>query len=351
MLLRVLAATATAVASLLTLIFTGTAAAVPRILVYQSDYRPAANAVADVDISFERNDQPPGRIAISLQGGTLDLGADFGSDIGFSIAKVQTAPTSPFNGRTVTLKGYFRVENPADHLIDAAACTGQSLHEAVWMMTLQLNTLQLQLPLYVDHKTGGYGKWLITMCPKSPNVPEDQGGAQYGARIQELYFRIARVYQNGTVPALYRWSALFTPYEPGTTVLNPHGTMEARALMPVPYRLQLWRGRATAGSIRIAGTLKASHLALAGARLDVYAGTRLDRMRFAGRTTKLTKGGSYSFTRKSTGKAMYFQVVFGPFDVTRMGSFCSRPSEAALGCVSATLSEIDSTVLKVPARR
>jgi hypothetical protein len=121
--------------------------------------------------------------------------------------------------------------------------------------------------------------------------------------------------------------------------------------MPVPYRLQLWRGRATAGSIRIAGTLKASHLALAGARLDVYAGTRLDRMRFAGRTTKLTKGGSYSFTRKSTGKAMYFQVVFGPFDVTRMGSFCSRPSEAALGCVSATLSEIDSTVLRVPARR
>jgi hypothetical protein len=349
---RVLVGAATALASLVALVFACTAAAVPRILVYQSDYRPSVSAVADIGIAFEKKDPAPGRIAITLQGGTLDVAAPAGTDIGFAAAQVQTGAESPFSGRSVGLKGSLRVLNPADHLVDGAACTGQSLHDAVWDLSLAREGLGLDLTLYVDRKQPGQqGKWLITMCPKSPYVPEDQGGAPYGTDIQQLFFRIARIYRNGDVPSLYRWSALFMPYMPGTSTLNPHGTVEARALMPIPYRLLLWRGRTTVASMRIAGTLTASHLALAGARLDVYAGPRPDRLKFVGRTTRLTKRGAYSFTRKNTGKTMYFQVVFGPFDVTRMGpTFCGGPSEAPLGCVSATLSEIDSSVLRVPAK-
>jgi hypothetical protein len=346
---RILVGAATALACLF--VFAWPAGAVPRILVYQPDYRPSVSTVADIAIALEKKDPAPGKIAITLQGGTLDTGAAVGTDIGFAAAQVLTAAESPFGGRSLSLKGTLRVLNPAEHLVDGAACTGQALHDAVWDLSLVREGLGLDLTLYVDRKQPGQqGKWLITMCPKSPYVAEDQGGAAYGADIQQLFFRIARVYRNGEVPSLYRWSAVFTPYMPDTSVLNPHGSVEARALMPIPYRLLLWRSRTTAASTRIVGTLTASHLALVGARLDVYAGTRPDRLRLVGRTTKLTKKGSYSFTRKSTGKTMYFQVVFGPFDVTRMGpTFCGRPSEAALGCVSATLSEIDSTILKVPA--
>jgi len=74
-------------------------------------------------------------------------------------------------------------------------------------------------------------------------------------------------------------------------------------------------------------------------------------MRFVGRTGRLSDKGAFAFTRASTSRTTYFVVAFGPVDVTSVPGGCSGYSPVAGGCVTATLSEIDSNVVRVKAQR
>jgi hypothetical protein len=89
-------------------------------------------------------------------------------------------------------------------------------------------------------------------------------------------------------------------------------TVKTRALMPVPYQIGLTRLRAPAGSIRFAGSTHAFDFVFSGTRLAVYAGPSTDRLRFVGSAGKVTKRSFYTFTRKSSTRATYYQVAFGP---------------------------------------
>jgi hypothetical protein len=331
-----------------------TAGAVPRLIVFESSYRPAKSTSVDAALVQPPSDRPPAKIKLTLQGGDIDLSKTSAAVAGAAAVVARTAPSSSFAGATVTFSGPIMVANPVDHLLDGAACTGSGLHDAVWTLQLSAGGQSFPITLYIDRNTTSLqGRWIVALCPASPFVPEGDGGAPFGGSLQQLFLHLTGVYENGASKGIYHWWGLVTPYVAGTSSPDTNATVETRALIPVPYQLGLTRLRAAAGSVRFAGSIHAFDFVFSGTRLDVYAGTKKDRLRFVGRTGKVTKRGFYTFARKSTTRATYYQVVFGPVDVTKVPGdlFCGGHSDAPGGCVSATLSEVDSNIVRIAGPR
>ncbi len=139
-----------------------------------------------------------------------------------------------------------------------------------------------------------------------------------------------------------------TPWNTAAGPPNAAATVEARANVPVPYSNTLKRIATKKGLWIFAGKLTAAGSPFVKQRLDVYAGAKTTKMKFNGRTGQTTKKGGYSFSRKAGKTARYFQTVFGPFDVTDPATTCAAPSPAPAGCATATLSEVDSNIVKAP---
>jgi hypothetical protein len=316
--------------------------------VYESDYRPAASTSVDVALAQEKTDPAPAKIVMALQGGTVDVGKVPGTVIGAAGEVAATDATSPFGGSTVTFAGPIVAADPAAHVADGTACTGRSFHDAVWTLELTARGQSMPLTLYVDRWTDMIGsKYEVSLCLPSPYASQDQGGAPFGANLKELFLHLTGIYRNGGTAAVYHWWGFVTPYTLGTSTPDLREAVETRALTPVPFVLGLWRTSAPKGSIRLAGTLAGKYMHFGGKRLDVYAGSSPDRMRLVGRTSRLADNGTFTFTRKSSSRTTYFQVAFGPVDFTSVSGGCSGYSPVAGGCVTATLSEIDSNVVRV----
>src|SRR5260370_38785892 len=61
----------------------------------------------------------------------------------------------------------------------------------------------MPLTLYVDRFTDMIGsKYEVTLCLPSPYVPQDQGGAAFGANLRQLLLHLSGVYRNGGAPAV-----------------------------------------------------------------------------------------------------------------------------------------------------
>src|SRR5262249_55570893 len=161
------------------------------------------------------------------------------------------------------------------------------------------------------------------------------------------------LYRNSGGAGIYHWWGLVTPYVVGSSTLDTNATSETRALTPIPAAIALWREHSRRGALHLGGAISIHYFNVAGARLDVYAGTTKSNLRLLGHTSRVTKKGAYTFAHSSPRRATYYQVSFGPLDVTNIPGdlFCGGGSYAALGCVSATLSEIDSNTIRVPAKR
>ena len=343
---KMLAATALAV-----LACAAPAGAVPRLNVWESDYRPVASTTVDVELAQEKGDPAPAKIIMALQGGTIDVAKLPGTVIGAAGAVVATGNTSPFDGATATFAGQIVAADPALHVADGTACTGRSFHDAVWTLDLSARGQSMPLTLFVDRWTDMIGsKYELTTCLPSPYVSLDQGGAPFGANVRNLFLHLTGVYRNPCSAAVYHWFGFVTPYTPGTSTPDPRVAVETRAIIPVPFTLGLRQKSAPKGSIRLAGTLSGKSMHFGGRRLDVYAGTSIDRMRLVGRTSQLSNSGAFIYTTKTPSRATYYEVAFGPADVTSKPGGCGGYSPVAGGCVTATLSEIDSNVVRVKAQ-
>jgi hypothetical protein len=333
------------------------AGAVRRLLVFQSDYRQRVGATVDVALLQQKSDLPLGNITMAVQGGDFDITKKPGTTIGVGTMVARTASTSVFRGATVPFAGPLVAANPADHGDDGVACTGERIHAAVWVWSLAARGQPFVLTVFVDRNRDSLeGRWFLTICPPSPFVAESEGGAPYGGAVRQLGFSLSGMYRNPSTRGVYHWWGIVTPYPPGASTPDETWAVETRAVMPIPSQLSLARvqpARAPEGSVRLAGHMGAFYLRYKGVRFDVYAGTARNRLRFVGRSSKATAGGAFTFTRKLPARTTYYQATLGPVDVTRVPGifFCGGPSAAQGGCVSATLSEIDSNIVRVSGAR
>ena len=94
----------------------GPAATVPRLNIWESDYRPVASTSVDVELAQEKSDPAPAKIIMALQGGTIDVAKLPGTIVGAAGAVVSTGGTSAFDGGTVIFAGQIVAADPALHV-------------------------------------------------------------------------------------------------------------------------------------------------------------------------------------------------------------------------------------------
>ena len=344
-----------AVASVIALGLTGTAMALykPFLTIYEYSYKPAATPSVEIDYDQAKTEPAPAKVTIIVPADYgIDLTQAQNTTIGFVIAAVKTGENSPFAGATIQLTGPIIVGNPSDYAASAAQCTGNPVHAAVWKLNLTVASTTLVVPAYVDKPGPAGTAGTLVFCLPNPYIPESSGGAQFGAYPQSVSMTLRasfHAFTNPTAPSFYTWTAIVTPWNTGPGAPNAAATVEARANVPVPYSNTLKRTATKNGMWIFAGKLTGGGGPFVKERLDVYAGAKTTKMKFNGRTGKTSKKGGYSFSRKAGTTARYFQTVFGPFDVTDPTTTCAPPSPAPAGCATATLSEIDSNIVKAPA--
>ena len=320
---------------------TALAAYTPRLIINQQTYRPGAAGGVEIFASIpQAHDATAKLMIIAPPGYTATLTQAPGARIGSVVARVKA---NALGGAILPLTGNVTVGNPADPTLQAAAtrCTTTPTHQAIWILNLTLQGQSLQVPVYVD-VIGGVIR--LQVCLGSPHVPEAQGGARFGAQLVVADFTVLGVFRNATARGTYGWSGLFTPYVAGTATANAPGTVESRAIVPLPYGLTISRAKGT--GVRLTGTLTAAGRPLQSARPEIYAAPNgRVQGRLVTRGSATNRAGRYNARRRAVTRATWFHAEFGPADLGAAG--CAGQSLAPAGCVTSTLAPVISNTIKV----
>ena len=171
-------------------------------------------------------------------------------------------------------------DNPANWTAQAAQCTGQPSHEAVWRLDIVIAGNPLHIPLYVDHVTTApentFAAAKIQLCLPSPVDPQAPGGAQ----LVFAFFDVNGVFTNPTSAGDRIWRALFTPYVAGTTTPNPAGTTESQAVAAGRVAMTMKTKSLKHGRVIVSGRVLVDGQGFAGGLVELYKGdTRIAKGR------------------------------------------------------------------------
>ena len=227
----------------------------------------------------------------------------------------------------------------------AAQTCAPGIHAAVWIASFKLSITDIAIPFYVDPTSGSETSlvaYKLTACLKSPDVPEDQGGAPFGLRVTELLLGLGEPHRtviNAPATGTYTWRLLGTPFVKGTATIDPAATFEARALMKLPHRfterLRYVRKTQTVvitGTVRLLGKPERRLLvqAIGGpptARfLDLYGEARS------------RPNGSFTIRKRIPEKRRARKVRVYLFGLESTKGTCVEPSTAPAGCVNESFS-------------
>jgi hypothetical protein len=237
-----------------------------------------------------------------------------------------------------------------DYVNPAKNRCAPGLHSAVWVLDVTIAGVPFRVPIFVDDVTTVPGvSATMQLCLAGPV------GTPNGTQLLSASFAVTGVFTNPSSAGVYRWSGIFTPYAPGTPSPNPPGTVEGRALVPLPV------------SLAIKANKKATNVSLTGkvnipggflpARVEIWAGGSVSRLRRAGSAAVNTSTLRFKTTRRAPKKRFWFyqaRVSIPPStsDAIRTEA-CRGPSQAPRGCVSGTMTaiEVRSNVVRVRLRR
>ncbi len=335
-----------ACASLVALAVAGQALASyqPRLQIKQSTYRETATPSVTIKVSQADADDPTAKITIySSIGYTATLGQAPGTRIGTVNAKV--IATDLANAK-LTLTGPVVVADPAAYRSNPCS---PGLHQAVWRLDASLQGQTIQIPLYVDRAAGaeqGFASAKIQVCLPPPDVPPGTPGrSTFGAKLVDATFSAAGVFSNPTARGNYPWRALFTPYRPGTGKPNAAATVETQGIVPIPYQLTFARLKSKLRRVLLfGGKLSVAGARFAGGSIKLYAGTKRTNLKSVGRAVRTNRAGSYRLSWRKPSKRpkfMYFQARR-----LALSTGCTLPTLIP-NCVGATISPIDSRILRV----
>lgn len=308
-----------------------------------SHARPAlgANVGTTIHVTLPQADNPTAQIRFYAPAGyTATLNQAVGTTIGVATATAFSTTT----GLTLPLQGNVTVDNAASHTSDPCS---PGVHTAVWVVNLEVAGQKIALPVYVDATTGaeqGLGAYRILTCLPPP------AAAAGGAQVLDVRFSVTGVFTTPTTPNTYRWEAIFTPYK-GTTP-NPVGTVEARALVPLPAAVTLKATYlAKTNTYRLRGTVSEGGTGVDGLRVKFFRGLSTKVLRQVSST--VARNGSYSTAgHLKPRRTTYFQVRVDAPERDATATGCASPlppTVAPGGCVSATVSpfSLRSAILRI----
>ena len=229
-----------ACAAIATLAFAGTALAAytsPKLVVGSLTPQAAGSGgPVRVGVTVDNADDPTARVQIMIPTG-YQLGTPgAGTKLGDVTA---TAAAADLGGAILPLTGELQAVAP--NTTGAAQC-GVAASQ-YWNLHLTAAGQTLDIPLYVvaanaTESAAGYQAKLV-VCLPPPDVPAGTPGrATFGAKLLSASFGDSAITQP-VASGDYRWTSLFTPYNPGKGTPNAAGSVETQAVRHIPTQAKL----------------------------------------------------------------------------------------------------------------
>jgi hypothetical protein len=238
----------------------------------------------------------------------------------------------------IEFQGVVRADNPATYLNNP--CTRQPTpHGAVWVLEVTIAGTPFRVPIYVDNVTTIPGvSARMQVCLAGPV------GTPNGTQVLRAAFAVQGVFQNPPTRGVYTFSGLFTPYVAGSATPNPVGTVESRAIVPLPVSVTL-RTQRRGRRVIVSGRINIPGNALP-ATVELWTGPTARRLRRVARL-RVRANATFTTTRRYSRRTriQFFQVRinngFADASGAPFNACASPPSRAPAGCVSAWFTALD----------
>ena len=228
-------------AALVSLAFAGSAFAsfAPKLVVSAATPQAAGGGATRIGVLASNADDPTAKVSIYIPA-AYGLGAPAaGTKLGDVTA---TAAAADLAGAILPLTGELDAISPTSTTSAAASACGISPSQT-WNLHLTAAGQVLDIPMFVvtsapPELASGYQAKLV-VCLPPPDVPSGTPGrAVFGAKLLSASFTSSAVTQP-TAGGDFRWTSLWTPYNPGKGTVNAAGSVEVQAYRHLPTQVAL----------------------------------------------------------------------------------------------------------------
>ena len=229
-----------ACAAVATLVFAGSALAsfAPKLVVSSATPQATGGGPTRIGVVVSNTDDPTARVSIYVPAG-YQVGTPAPGKLGDVTA---TAAAADLGGAVLPLTGELDAIAPTAATTTAAAQCGVSPAQT-WNLALTAAGQTLNIPLFVvagaaPEVAAGY-QWKLVVCLPPPDVPAGTPGrATFGAKLLSATFSSSAITQP-VASGDYRWTSLWTPYNPGKGTPNQAASVESQALRHLPTQVKL----------------------------------------------------------------------------------------------------------------
>ncbi len=338
------------VATTVSLAFAGSALAAftPTMSVSAKPSRTGATGLSAIRVTVPRDDDALARIQIFAPSGyTATFGQAGGAQIGSISAQVQVR--EPIAGAVLPITGTILVTDAATVGAAVTLCTGSPMHTALWVLVLSASGTELRVPVAVDQAAGpvaAFASYVVTICLPNPNIPVEQGGATFGAKLIQAQLNIRNVFGTPASAGDFVWRAVATPWPNGPGAPVAANTREARAhiLLPTGLTVAAKAGKKVRGvrTVTISGNARENTSGISGASVRITVG----------RTTKTvttSANGAYKTTFRLR-KGRYTASVGLTVEERTAPSPCATAGPfAPIPCATETLPFYEAVTSPIPA--
>jgi hypothetical protein len=231
-----------AVTAFTALAFAGTALAsfAPKLVVTSATPQAAGGGgPTRLGVVVSNSDDPTARVSIYVPSGYQIGSPAAGTKLGDVTA---TASAADLGGAILPLTGELDAIAPTAATNAAAQLCGVSPSQT-WDLHLTAAGQTLDIPLFVvadsaPEIAAGYNTKLV-VCLPPPDVPAGTPGrATFGAKLLSASFTASAITQP-TSTGDYRWTSLWTPYNPGKGTSNAAGSVEVQSIRHIPTQVKL----------------------------------------------------------------------------------------------------------------
>jgi hypothetical protein len=333
------------------------AAYTPRFTVNHNPHN-VASATTTIGIALTREDDATAVVRFFAPLGYQGvLGQAAGTQIGTVAASVQALRISP--DAVLPLTGTIVTDDPARYVSNPCA---PGMHRAVWVLRLEAAGQTLMVPVYIDVPTGveaSFASFRFQACLPSPHIPPEAGGAAFGAKLLTAQLSLQRgLIAAPATPGRYVWPAFFTPYPNAPAPPNVAGTVQSRAIAQIPGQVSISARYVRRGNrFQVSGSVTENRVGVGGATVDIFKGTRANRLSRLARTRTAANGRFSRSGRVTPRRRTFFRArATVPNRVnSTVGCAIAVPNLPTVpgGCVSAVFSgfTVQSRIVSINPRR
>lgn len=207
-------------------------------LVVSADGGQALGGATRIGVVASNSDDPTAKVTIYVPA-AYQVGTPSAGKLGDVTA---TASAADLGGAVLPLTGELDAIAPTATTNAAAAQCGVTPGQT-WDLHLTAAGQTLDIPMFVVAASApetnvGYSTKLV-VCLPPPDVPVGTPGrATFGAKLLSATFTSSAITQPSTAGD-YRWTSLWTPYNPGKGTVNAAGTVESQSVRHLPSKVSL----------------------------------------------------------------------------------------------------------------